>query len=152
MWKVFLKGKKNIQCPNTDILCPIQKKQLPLIQSNKKYYPGKRFLAIQWKLSAGHQGENASKMWNKGTQIDDTNTNDVPFDGLEPPDGFENHRWLLVRLCQLRHTLICHILEKSPEMLGKKHPKFSIKHICSMHPEKLALRFGKNKFLTSKTK
>ena len=112
----------------------------------------KRFLAIQWKLSVGDQGENASKMWNKGTQIDDINTNDVPFDGLEPPDGFENHRWLLVRLCQLRHTLICHILEKSPEMLGKKHPKFSIKHICSMHPEKLALRFGKNKFLTSKTK
>lgn len=43
-------------------------------------------------------------------------------------------------------------VQESENFGCKKHPKFSIKHICSMHPEKLAFRFGKNKFLTLKAK
>ena len=75
------------------MLCLIQKKQLPLIRSHKKYYPGKKVSGDPVKIkSVGHQGENTSKMQNKGTQIDDIDASNVSFDRLEPPDDFVNHR------------------------------------------------------------
>ena len=46
----------------------------------------------------------------------------------------------------LKNSVFGHFLR------SENHGKFSFKHICSIHPEKMPLRFGKNEFFTSKSK
>ena len=65
------------------------------------------------------------EMRNNGTQIDEIDASNVLFDGLKPPDGLVGLKseLILVHLCQLKHTLIWHILRKSLEMLAQRLPK-----------------------------